>query len=202
MATKMKEKICNAAMNRGRSEGAVICLFFKASCMPLPETDRGAESVDLCWSLGHAGIDLDFAERLFVLNNILFQDGHERLGLLRAQVDALEVLHLDVARALRLNAAKDQQKIPHADTHLHGICVTLSIIGGVQKANIRLLRRMRHKLRLLKSKHEHNRSRWGRGILFLKSRSEARDPYRHKRCRPIILACLRVKICNRVICNW
>src|SRR5215467_13189454 len=129
------------------------------------ESCRGAKSVDLCWSLGHAGIDLDFAERLFVLNNILFQDGHERLGLLRAQVDALEVLHLDVARALRLNPAKDQQKVPHADTHLHGICITLTIIGGVQKANIRLLRRMRHKLRLLKSKQEHNRTGVGAGNL-------------------------------------
>src|SRR5262249_55553503 len=92
----------------------------------------------------------------------------------------LEVLHLDVAGCLRLNAAKDQQKIPHADTHLYGICVTFAIVGRVQKTNIRLLRGMRHRLLSSSPSNEHNRTEQARGILFLKSRSEARDPYRYE----------------------
>src|SRR5215472_6104200 len=95
-------------------------------------------SVNLSRRLGHGGIELDFAEGLFVLDHVLLQDGHQRFGLLRAQVDSLEVLHLHLACALRLHAAEDQQEVPNADAHLHGVGVALAVFGGVDEVNVGL----------------------------------------------------------------
>src|SRR5579871_3180408 len=65
------------------------------------------------------GIKLDFAERAFILAHILLQDGQQCFGLLRTQIDALKILHFDLLRRHRLQAAKNQQKVPYADANLY-----------------------------------------------------------------------------------
>src|SRR3954469_3592855 len=74
--------------------------------------------VDLALLCRDIGIELDFSERAFILANVLLEDRQQRLGLLRAQVDALKVLHLNFLRRHRLQAAKNQQKVPHAHADL------------------------------------------------------------------------------------
>src|SRR5260221_11811957 len=61
----------------------------------------------------HLRIELDLAESLFVLRHVLSQYGEQRLGLLRAQVDALEILHFHLYRRLLLQRAEDHAEIPH-----------------------------------------------------------------------------------------
>src|SRR6476646_5000353 len=78
-----------------------------------------AALVDLPLLCRDIGIELDFAKRAFILADVLLQDGQQCLGLLRAQVDALKVLHFDLLRCHRLQAAKNQQKVPHADADLY-----------------------------------------------------------------------------------
>src|SRR5476649_438352 len=68
--------------------------------------------IDLLLLRGGAGIKLDFSERAFVLTHVLLQDGQQRFGLLRTEIDPLKVLHFDVLLVHRLQASKHQQKVP------------------------------------------------------------------------------------------
>ena len=75
-------------------------------------------------------IQLDLTKGGFILHDVLAQHVPERLGLLRAQVNSLEVLYLhQILRGLR-HGAERQQKIPHADANLDAIGVPVAIIGG------------------------------------------------------------------------
>src|SRR5579864_2002577 len=95
--------------------------------------------------LRNRGIQLDLPESFLILDDILLQDRYQRLGLLWAQINALEVVDLNVSRGLRLQAAKNQKKIPHAGPYLHGVSVTFAIFRGINQTNIRL-RRISHEM--------------------------------------------------------
>lgn len=95
--------------------------------------------VDLTGSGCHARIQLDLAKRAFVAIHILLQDGHQRLGLLRAQINALEVLYFDLGLALLLQRAEDQKKVPHTYPHLHAIGVVLAVTFGFDQFDIGLI---------------------------------------------------------------
>src|SRR6516164_5871493 len=92
----------------------------------------------------HARIELNLAKGSLVIDQILLQDGIQRLGLLRAEVDALEVANLDFRFVLLLQRAKHQKEIPDVDPYLHAVGVVLAVIGGVSQLN-RRLRRICHR---------------------------------------------------------
>src|ERR1700744_6001436 len=77
---------------------------------------------------GHGRIKLDLAERALILAYVLIKNREQRFGLLRAEVNSLEVLHLDLLRTDRLQASKHQEKIPHAYTDLDRVSVGITVV--------------------------------------------------------------------------
>src|SRR5947209_3504223 len=89
---------------------------------------------------GHSGVQLDLPECALILRDILLQDRKQRLGLLRAHVDTLEIVDLNLRLTLLLQCAKDQEEVPDAYPHLHAVGITLTIIRTVDQLDIRLHR--------------------------------------------------------------
>ena len=57
----------------------------------------------------HARIQLDVAEGVLVVDQVLLQDGVQRLGLLRAQIDTLEVAHINASFVLLLQRVQARE---------------------------------------------------------------------------------------------
>ena len=87
----------------------------------------------------HAGaIQRDWAEALLVLGDVVGQYIQERLGLLGAQVNALEVLNADLVRrrlGSRIDGPKDQEEVPDGEPDLHAVGVGIAVIRGFFKGN-------------------------------------------------------------------
>jgi hypothetical protein len=82
-------------------------------------------------SRSHARIELDFTKRTFVTGYILLQQSKQGLGLLRAQVNSLEVANLHLRFGLLLQGSENHKEVPHIHSHLHAVGVGFAIIGGV-----------------------------------------------------------------------
>ena len=102
---------------------------------------NGAASVNGTGGM-HARIQLNFAERILVLCDILLQNRQQGLGLLRAHIDTFKVGDLDLAFGLLLQSSEDKKKIPDADSYLHAISVILAVVGCAHELNIGLHRRV------------------------------------------------------------
>src|SRR5271157_1150868 len=85
--------------------------------------------------LAHMGIEFDLAESVLVVDQVLLQDGVQRLGLLRAEIDSLEVADLDARFILLRQGAEDEKEVPDVDAHLHAVGVVLAVIGGIGQLN-------------------------------------------------------------------
>lgn len=88
----------------------------------------------------HARVEFYFAEGRFVAAYILLQQSEQGLGLLRTQVDALKITDLDLSFTLLLNGAKDEEKVPDIDSHLHAVGIGFPVIGSIGQLDIRLWR--------------------------------------------------------------
>jgi hypothetical protein len=93
-------------------------------------------SVHRAWNC--SWIQLDLTEGGFVAGDVLLQDGHQRLRLLRTEIDALKVPHIHLALGLLLQSSEYEEEIPHVDPHLDAIRVILPVVFGVHKADVRL----------------------------------------------------------------
>ncbi len=89
---------------------------------------------------GHARVELDLSEGGLVAGDVLVQERGQRFGLLRAQIDALKVVELDLALGGLLHSAEDEEEIPHIDPDLHAIGIIFAILGTLHKFDIRLIR--------------------------------------------------------------
>ncbi len=87
---------------------------------------------------GDFGIELDFAKRGFVIRHVLVEDRRQRLGLLRTQVNALEVSHFNLIFGLLLHGAEHQKEVPDVDPDLYAVGVGFAIVGSVDDGEIRL----------------------------------------------------------------
>ena len=65
-------------------------------------------------------------------------DGHQSLGLLRAEIDALEIAHLDLVLARLLQGAEDKKEVPDVDAHLHAVGVVFAVLGGIDELDVGL----------------------------------------------------------------
>src|SRR5215472_16035679 len=99
----------------------------------------GGISVDRA-GRGHSRIELDFAKGALVVRDILVEDRGQSLGLLRAQIDSLEVSYFDLVLRLLLHGAKHQEKIPDIYPHLDAVSIGFAIVAGVEDIKIRLRR--------------------------------------------------------------
>src|ERR1700682_4114136 len=87
-------------------------------------------------------LQVDFAEGGFVLRDVLRQDVVQRLGLLRAEIDALKVVYEDVVGRGLVDHAEAEQEVPQVHPHLHAVGVALPVIGCVVELDFRLLGRL------------------------------------------------------------
>jgi len=84
----------------------------------------------------------DLAKGLLILRDVLSEDVPKRLGLLRAEVDALRVLDGHGFGCILMHESKGQEEIPYAHTHLHAVGVVFAVIGRLRQVDfgLRLLR--------------------------------------------------------------
>src|SRR6516164_7065375 len=83
-------------------------------------------------------VEFDLAEGAFVVGNVLLQDGGQRLCLLRAEINALEVSYLHLILRLLLHGPEHQKEVPNVDPHLHAVGVGLTIISSTDDVEVRL----------------------------------------------------------------
>src|ERR1035438_10461426 len=82
---------------------------------------------------GTVRLQLDFSEGGLVLRDILRQDVQERLGLLRAQVNTLEVVDQHVLGRGLVHRSEHQEEVPEVDAYLDAIGIALAVIGRVHQ---------------------------------------------------------------------
>lgn len=85
-----------------------------------------------------AGLRLqsDFTECRFILGDVIAQDVEQRLGLLRADVDPLEVVDRHAVRRRLIHPAEHQKEIPQVDPNLHTVGVVLAVLRGVDELDL------------------------------------------------------------------
>ena len=83
-------------------------------------------------------LESDLSESLLILSEILGQDVHKRLGLLRADVDSLAIFDEDLVGALLMNDAEGEEEVPDADAYLNAVGVVLSVVVRLLDLNLRL----------------------------------------------------------------
>ena|ERR1039458_8822278 len=86
----------------------------------------------------HSGIQFDLAERALVAGNVLLQNRHQRLGLLRAQIDALKISDFHLSFALLLQSTENQKEIPNIHTHLDAVGIALTIVRSIHEPDVGL----------------------------------------------------------------
>ncbi len=96
-------------------------------------------------SLGHhPRVQLDFAKGILVSGHVLLQNPEQCFGLLRAQINSLEVLDFYLRFRLLQQGSENQEEIPDVDADLHAVGVVFSVCGSIRKLHVRLSR-IRHK---------------------------------------------------------
>ena len=107
------------------------------AAMPRPRNSGTLLNDPASLGLDSAGFEPDFAERSFVLRDILLQHVEQRLGLLRAQLDALEVLDVHGFGRRLIGKAEHEQEVPKAGSNLNAVGVVLAVLGQVDDVNFR-----------------------------------------------------------------
>jgi hypothetical protein len=87
-----------------------------------------------------ARLKFDFAERGLVAAHVLLQQRHERLGLLRAEIDALKIAQFYLGLRALLHGAKNEKEIPDIHPDLDAIGIGLAVVVGLNEFHIRLVR--------------------------------------------------------------
>ena len=91
-----------------------------------------------------AWVEFDLAEGALITGDILLQQPEQGLGLLRAEVDALEVANLDLSFGLLLQGAENHEEVPDIHPHLHAVGVGFAIVRSIDQLEVGL-RRKAHK---------------------------------------------------------
>ena len=95
-------------------------------------------------------LQIQLAEGLLVLGDILPQNVPQGFGLLRAEEDSLVVANAHLIGAFARSSAEYELEIPNAYAHLDAVGIGLAVVGSLDKVHLGLLRRWTHgKTRLL-----------------------------------------------------
>jgi len=92
--------------------------------------DRAVAGDDEALGVGLRAVECDGAEVALVLSDVVAEEVVQGLGLLGAEVDALEVFDLDLIRGLLLHRAKDHEEIPDGEANLHAVGVGFAVVRG------------------------------------------------------------------------
>ena len=90
------------------------------------------------------GFQVERAEGLFVLGDVLAQDVPQGFGLLRTEEDGLVVADGDLLGAFAGGEAEDELEVPYAYAYLHAVGVGLTVVWRLGKIQLRLLRTLAH----------------------------------------------------------
>jgi hypothetical protein len=104
--------------------------LFSAWCYGVLVRRRGHALVDGAAALRQFGLERDGAEGLFVLGEVVAQEVEEGLSLLRAEIDALEVLDVELLGGVLVHGAKDEGEVPDAHPDLHAVGVAAAEVRG------------------------------------------------------------------------
>ena len=90
------------------------------------------------WSTGRPVLRLqrERAESLLVLREVVAENIHQRLGLLRTEVDALEVFNLNVVGGILVHRPEDEEEIPDAHTDLDAVGVAVAVLVGLFRCDV------------------------------------------------------------------
>src|ERR1700722_13467906 len=80
---------------------------------------------------GHSRVQFNLAKSTFVTGHILLQKSEKRLGLLRTEVNALEVTNLYLSFGLLLQGSEDHEKILDIHSHLHAVGISFAVVRCV-----------------------------------------------------------------------
>jgi len=75
----------------------------------------------------HSRIQLYLSKGAFVAGDILLQQSQQRLRLLRAQINPLEISDFDLRLSLLLQRAEDEEEVPYVHAHLHAVRIILAV---------------------------------------------------------------------------
>src|SRR5579863_3441894 len=95
-------------------------------------------------------LELQGAEGLFVLGNVLAEHVPECLGLLRAQVDGLVIADGDLVGAFAGGKAEHELKIPYTNAHLDAVGIGLAVIRRLGEVELGLCGWTHNSTRLLR----------------------------------------------------
>jgi hypothetical protein len=79
------------------------------------------------------------AEGLLVLGEIVSEQIEESLGLLRAEIDALEMFQLDFLCGVLTDDAEYEEKIPHTDADADAVGIAFAVLLGAAGDDVRLV---------------------------------------------------------------
>src|ERR1035437_2073517 len=129
---------------RTRMDGAQSLFLLPSPSVPVPIpcslflVDRsGGEAVALRF-------EVEGAEGMFVLGQVLPQHIPQGFGLLRAEIDGVLIADGDLVGALAGGQTEDQLEVPDADADLDAVGVGLAVVGGLDEVHLRLLRGWTH----------------------------------------------------------
>jgi hypothetical protein len=97
--------------------------------------------MDGAFGWGQLLLQRDVTEGLLVLCEVVSDYIPESLGLLWAEVDALEVLDVDLVRGLLGHRAEDEQEVPDAHADLNAVGVAVAVAVGLGELQLGLLGR-------------------------------------------------------------
>ena len=89
-------------------------------------------------------LEVERAEGLLVLGQVLPQHIPQSLGLLRAEENGIVVADGDLVRSVAGGQAEDQLEVPNADADLDAVGVGFAVVGGLDKVHLGLLRGWTH----------------------------------------------------------
>jgi hypothetical protein len=111
------QRQCGARAGRGNSIGRVC----------------GHELVDGTAGRSELWLEREGAEGLFVLGEVVAEDVEQGLGLLRADVDALEVLDLHFVSGVLAHGSEDEEEVPNTHADLDAVGVAVAVVFGVSR---------------------------------------------------------------------
>ena len=88
------------------------------------------------------GLQANFAERGFVLGDVLVQNVGQGLGLLGTEEDALVVLDVDRVWRSLVDGSEGEEKVPEANADLNAVGVGFTIFRSVRQLDLRGLLRL------------------------------------------------------------
>ena len=81
------------------------------------------------------GLERESAEGLLVLGEVVAEKVQQRLGLLRAHIDALEVIDLYFVGRILVHGSEDEEEVPDAHANLDAVGVAVAIVFGILRGN-------------------------------------------------------------------